>query len=230
MTLSDHPRFDRLVTKAKALQARLVFLPTVAVGGTAVALYAKHRVSLDVDFVSPFLSERFDEVEDALLAIDDFTIARLRRPVLILGSMDGDEIGIRQLRQSEPLDAVEVNGLWVPTLPELLRVKAYVLSDRRAVRDFIDVCALVRTAGLQDSLSAMEPFDDLYGGLAHAGALITFAEAAHDDPIDLADVDPVSWRSLDPGYRDLAQVIQEVRQFAVSAVEADAARRDSGEG
>ena len=225
MTLSDHPHFQRLLEKARKLQSRLMFLPTVAVGGTAVALYAKHRVSLDVDFVSPLLSDRFDEVENALFEMDDFAIARVRRPVMILGSLDGDEIGIRQLRRSQPLDAVDVDGLWVPTLPELLRVKAYLLSDRRAARDFIDVCALLRTAGAEASLEAMESFDALYGGLSAAGALMAFAEAAHDDPIDMADVDPASWRSLDPAYRDLAAVVEEVRKFAVGAVEADARRR-----
>lgn len=225
MTSSGHPHFDRLVAKAKTLQSRLFFLPTVAVGGTAVAIYAKHRVSLDVDFVSPLLSERFDDVENALSLMDDFSIARVRRPVMILGSLAGDEIGIRQLRRAEPLDAVEVDGLWVPTLPELLRVKAYLLSDRRAVRDFIDVCALVRTAGQEASLAAMESFDALYGGLSTVGALTAFAEAAHDDPVDMADVDPASWRSLDPAYRDVAAVVREVRQFAISAVRAAANRR-----
>jgi len=228
MTGSGHPHFDRLVEKAKALQSRLLFLPTVAVGGTAVALYAHHRVSLDVDFVSPLLAPKFDDVENALLGMDDFSIARVRRPVLILGSMDGDEIGIRQLRRSEPLAAVQVGGLWVPTLPELLRVKAYVLSDRRVVRDFIDVCALVRTAGREAAIAAMKPFDELYGGLSSAGALTGFAEAAHDEPIDFGDVDPAAWRSLDPGYRDLPAVIAEVRSFAVDAIEAEAARRRGG--
>jgi hypothetical protein len=225
MNSSGHPHFDRLVAKAKTLQSRLVFLPTVAVGGTAVAIYARHRVSLDIDFVSPLLSERFDDVENALANMDDFSIARVRRPVMILGSLDGDEIGIRQLRRAEPLDAVEVDGLWVPTLAELLRVKAYLLSDRRAVRDFIDVCALVRTAGLEASLAALESFDALYGGLSTAGALTAFAEAAHDDPVDMSDVDPASWRSLDPAYQDVAGVVHEVRQFAISAVQAEADRR-----
>ena len=228
MTSSGHPHFDQLVAKAKTVQARLVFLPTVAVGGTAVAMYAKHRVSLDVDFVSPMLAERFDEVENALLGMADFSIARIRRPVLILGSLDGDEIGLRQLRRAEPLDAVKVDGLWIPTLAELLRVKAYLLADRRAVRDFIDVCALVRTAGLEAALAAMESFDALYGGISTAGPLLAFAEAAHDQPVDLDDFDPGSWRSLAPAYRDIERVLAEVRKFSVSAVEAAAARRAGG--
>jgi hypothetical protein len=222
---SPHPHFDRLVEKAKAIQARLIFLPTVAVGGTAAALYARHRVSLDVDFVSPLLASRFDDVEDALLEMDDFVVSRLRRPVLILGALDGDEIGLRQLRRQQPLEAVELDGLWVPTLPELIRVKAFVLSDRRVVRDYIDVCALVRTAGLQAAVAAMESFDSLYDGLTRVGALTSFAEAAYDEPVDLADVDLSSWRSLDLAYRDFDRVLKEVREFAVLAVEAAAKRR-----
>jgi len=200
-------------------------LPTVAVGGTAAAIYAGHRVSLDVDFVSPFLASRFDDVENALLGMDDFAVARIRRPVLILGALDGDEIGLRQLRRKQPLDAVEVDGLWVPTLPELIRVKAFVLSDRRAVRDYIDVCALVRTAGLSAAVAAMESFDPLYDGLTQAGALTAFAEAAHDEPADITSVDLSRWRSLDPAYRDISQVLKELCEFAVLVIEAAANRR-----
>ncbi len=47
---SDDPRFRKLLDSARQIQARLLFLPSVAVGGTAAALYAHHRVSLDVDF------------------------------------------------------------------------------------------------------------------------------------------------------------------------------------
>jgi hypothetical protein len=54
---------------------------------------------------------------------------------------------------------------------------------------------------------------------------LAFAEAAHDQPVDLDDFDPDSWRSLEPAYRDIERVLAEVSSFAVSAVEAAAARR-----
>jgi hypothetical protein len=38
-------QFQRLLATAREVQARLLFLPAVAVGGTAAALYARHRVS-----------------------------------------------------------------------------------------------------------------------------------------------------------------------------------------
>jgi hypothetical protein len=126
--LNPHEHFRRLLDTARQVQSRLLFIPTVAVGGTAAALYARHRVSLDVDFVSPYLRDQFDAVESTLRDIPGFAIARLRRPVLILGRMGDDEIGIRQLRRQQPLDAVESDGLCLPTLPEMIRVKSFVLS------------------------------------------------------------------------------------------------------
>ncbi|MCX6880222.1 MAG: hypothetical protein NTW21_41425 [Verrucomicrobia bacterium] len=218
----DHPQFRKLLDSARRIQARLLFLPSVAVGGTAAALYARHRVSLGVDFVSPALRDHFDEVADRLLDMPEFQLARVRRPVLILGQIAGDEIGLRQLRRAEPLDAVLIDGLWVPTLPEMIRVKAFVLSDRRAVRDFVDVCALVRTAGMEPAIAAMATFEPLYAGLSAAGPLTAFAEAAHDDPADAAEVDLASWRLLDPAYAKLPEVLACVREFALRAIEAAA--------
>ena len=54
-------QFRRLLVTAREVQGRLLFLPAVAVGETAAALYARHRISLEVDFVSPYLREKFAE-------------------------------------------------------------------------------------------------------------------------------------------------------------------------
>ncbi len=214
----DH--FQHLLATAKQVQGRLLILPTVAVGGTAAAVYAHHRVSLDVDFVSSHLRKHFDEVLEELEKIPGFKLARVRRPVLILGRIGNDEIGFRQLRRQEELDAVQIDGLWIPSLPEMIRVKSFVLSDRRAVRDYVDVCALVETAGMDNAVAAMEPFDGLYEGLTVAGALISFAEAAYDDPVDAEQVDLSAWRNLNPAYADLDHVCQTCRDFATAAIEA----------
>jgi hypothetical protein len=221
-----HEQFQRLLETARRVQGRLLFLPTVAVGGTAAALYARHRVSLDVDFVTPYLREKFEEVESALREIPGFNIARLRRPVLILGRVGEDEVGIRQLRRREPLEVVEREGLCLPTLAELIRVKSFVLSDRRAVRDYVDVCALVETAGMDDAVRAMRPFARLYQGLTTAGALTTFAEAAHDTPADVSEVNLHEWRLLRPEYQDLDRVRAVCEQFALNVIEHQAGQQN----
>lgn len=77
--------------------------------------------------------------------------ARVRRPVLILGRLDGIETGIRQLIRSRPLEVevVEVGGraLRVPTLEEMARIKAWLVLRRHAVRDYLDLVALAEALG-----------------------------------------------------------------------------------
>lgn len=220
----NHERFQRLLDVARQVQAKLLFLPLTATGGAAAALYARHRVSLDVDFVTPFLRERFDEIEAALETLPQFEVLRTRRPVLILGRVGEDEVGLRQLRRKTPLDVVEREGLCLPTLPEMIRIKAFLLSDRRAVRDFVDVAALAETAGMGAAVEALASFDKLYAGVTKAGALVAFAEAAHDDPADADVVDLRRWRLLRPEYQDLARVQKLCRELALGALEAAGGR------
>lgn len=223
--MKGNDRFQRLLEAARRVQAKLLFLPLTAVGGTAAALYARHRVSLDVDFVTPYLKERFSDVEAALETMPDFEPLRIRRPVLILGRVGEDEVGIRQLRRDAPLDVIEREGLCLPTLPEMIRIKAFLLSDRRAVRDFVDLAALLETAGMTAALQALVSFDNLYSGLTKAGALVAFAEATHDEPVDADLVDVKDWRFLRPEYQDMNRVRQLCQELAMGALE-NAGRAD----
>lgn len=216
----NHERFQRLLDAARQVQAKLLFLPLTAAGGTAAALYARHRVSLDVDFVTSFLGERFDEIEATLETLPGFQVLRTRRPVLILGRIGENEIGLRQMRRETPLAVVERDGLCLPTLPEMIRIKAFLLSDRRAVRDFVDVAALTETAGMAAAVEALATFDKLYSGLTQAGALVSFAEAAHDRAADADLVDLRGWRLLRPEYQDLARVEELCRELALRALDA----------
>lgn len=221
--MKGNERFQRLLEAARRVQAKLLFLPLTAVGGTAAALYAGHRVSLDVDFVTPYLKERFTEVEAALATMPEFEPLRVRRPVLILGRVGEDEIGLRQLQRDAPLDVIERAGLCLPTLPEMIRIKSFLLSDRRAVRDFVDLAALVETAGMNAAVPALASFDDLYSGMTEAGALIAFAEGTQDEPADFALVDLSRWRFLRPEYQDFERVRQICQELAFGALE-DAGR------
>ena len=76
----------------------------VLVGGTASVLHAGHRLSFDHDHVVPNLRERFDAVLAELESVAGWKTARVTRPVLILGSLDGVETGVRQLRRTQPLE------------------------------------------------------------------------------------------------------------------------------
>ena len=68
------------------------------------ALYTKHRQSFDHDHVLVDLKERFDTVLAELESVAGWQTARIKRPVLILGSLDGVETGVRQLPRAKPLE------------------------------------------------------------------------------------------------------------------------------
>jgi hypothetical protein len=95
-------------------------------------------------------------------------------------------------------------------------------SDRRAVRDFVDVCALIETAGMAGAVEAMDSFPALYAGLTSGGALTAFAEAAHDTPADLSEVDLRGWRLLATEYQDLDRVRSVCERFALDVIERQA--------
>src|SRR5215831_13246345 len=141
--------WDRVIAASIRLQ-RLV-PDSVLVGGSAAALHAGHRLSLDDDHVVRDLVDRFDEVLEALEATDGWVTARVKRPVLILGSLEGVETGIRQLIRQRPLEVEELatrsGSIRVPTLPELARIKAWLVLQRNATRDYLDFAALADRLG-----------------------------------------------------------------------------------
>jgi len=155
----------------EAVLASLCHLQTilpdaVLVGGTASALYAAHRVSFDHDHVISDLRERFDEILAQLESVAGWETARITRPVLILGSLDGVETGVRQLRRTAPLETtlmgVGDRDVVLPTLPEVLRIKAFLCLERNATRDYLDLAALASHMGIEAAGGSLWRMDELY--------------------------------------------------------------------
>jgi hypothetical protein len=87
---------------------------------------------------------------------------------ILLGSLGGIEVGIRQLIRKRPLEtqAVDVPGggtVVAPTPEETLRIKAYLLVKRNQVRDYIDVAALTDRFGTQWAATTLAEIDAFYG-------------------------------------------------------------------
>lgn len=199
---------------------------TVLVGGTAAATHAGHRVSFDHDHVLTDLRERFDEVLEALEDTDGWVTARTKRPVLILGSLDGVETGIRQLIRRRPLE-VEYAGddrgrVRVPTLPEMARIKAWLVLQRNATRDYLDLVALDERLG-SDSAGVLVRIDDYYadqrgpGGLRIAGQLAK--QLAEPAPYDLDAVDLRHYRKLDERWRNWDRVAAAGRELSLAMLD-----------
>ncbi|MDQ3886113.1 MAG: hypothetical protein M3308_03645, partial [Actinomycetota bacterium] len=134
------PEWQEVLAAAARLQALVP--DAVLVGGSAAAYHAGHRVSLDDDHVVADLRSRFDEVLAVLEETEGWVTARVKRPVLILGKLEGVETGIRNLIRVRPLEVeeAEVSGepIRVPTLAEITRIKAWLCLMRNATRDYLD--------------------------------------------------------------------------------------------
>jgi len=183
----------------------------VLVGGTAAAIYAHHRLSIDHDHTLDDLRNRFDEVLEQLESVAGCETARVRRPVLILGSLDGIETGIRQLIRKEPLDTeeVEVAGarLLLPTKAEMLRIKAVLILKRNATRDYLDTLAMSELLGTEGTLSALKDFDRLYPQPNGESPLQQLqVQLANPLPYDLDDTGLTQYKQLKEEYHDWSVV------------------------
>ncbi len=191
----DLPDWERLLAAERHIQH--LVSGAVLVGGTATALHARHRVSIDADHVVADLRDRFDEVLRTLEQVAGWQTERVQRPVLILGQLEGILTGIRQLRRTAPLETEEIEGLRVPTLAEMARIKAWLLVTRHTVRDYLDTVVLFERLGESGVRSALANLDDLYRQPSGASPLAELAERlAQGHPGDRALVDLTSYRGL----------------------------------
>jgi hypothetical protein len=210
---SELPDWERLLSAERHLQA---LVPgTTLVGGSAAAIHAGHRVSMDGDHVLDDLRERFDEVLMRLESAAGWHTERVQRPVVILGQLDGILTGIRQLRRTRPLETEMREGLRVPTLAEMVRIKAWLLAVRRTVRDYLDAVVLLERLGEGEARGAFAEFDDIYRQETLGSPLTEVAERlAEAAPHDLPSIDLKTYRGLRPPWNDWQYVASAGRRWA----------------
>ena len=203
------PDWERVLAAAAHLQR--ILPDAVLVGGTATAVYARHRLSTDADHVVADLRTRFDEVLARLESVAGWQTARVSRPVQILGSLDGIETGVRQLIRETPLETtqIELGGehITVPTAAEMLRIKAVLILRRNATRDYLDFIALADHLGDDDVADALRGFDRLYPQPSGESALQQLQiQLAQPLPYDLDGVNLAEYKNLEPRWHDWGSV------------------------
>jgi hypothetical protein len=140
---------------------------------------------------------------------------RVQRPVLILGSLDGVLTGIRQLRRMAPLETEELQGLRVPTLSEMARIKAWLLATRHTVRDYLDTVVLFERLGQEGVATALRDFDALYSQDTGASPLAEVVERlAAAAPSDRLQVDLTRYRALKAPWSSWEHVASRGRAWA----------------
>jgi hypothetical protein len=194
------PDWEQVLSAAARLQH---FIPqAVLVGGTASAIYAKHRFSRDADHVLGDLKDRFDSVLADLESVSGWKTARVQRPVQILGSLDGIETGVRQLIREKPLETaqVDVGGekIVLPTMPEILRIKGVLILKRNATRDYLDFIALADQMTRNEVVAALSSFDSFYPQPNDESALQQLQiQLSNPLPYDLEENNLLEYKNLD---------------------------------
>lgn len=203
------PEWELVLSSAARLQR--ILPDAVLVGGTASAIYAGHRLSSDADPVLIDLRRRFDEVVADLESVAGWRTSRVKRPVQILGSLDGIETGVRQLIRDEPLETTQIEcfglKLTVPTKAEILRIKGVLILRRNATRDYLGFVALASKIGDEEIVEALLPFDRLYPQPNEESALMQLQiQLANPLPYDLEEVSLSEYKNLDPVWHDWESV------------------------
>jgi hypothetical protein len=202
------PDWEKVLSAAAHLQQ--ILPEAVLVGGSASALHAGHRISLDADHVVADLKSRFDAVLCELESVAGWQTARVQRPVQILGSLDGILTGVRQLIRKRPLETQTLQwqgqSITLPTLPEMLRIKAVLVLRRNATRDYLDYVALWEKLG-PEAADALRSFDTLYPQPSGESALQQLlAQLGSPLPFDLEQTRLSEYRRLVRKWRDWATV------------------------
>ena len=197
----------------------------VLVGGSAAALHAGRRDSFAHDHVLADLVDRYETVLGAVEATEGWatSVRASKPPFTIMGSLDGIEAGLRQMRRIRPLETVEVtvgtNAVVAPTEAEALRVKAYLVVQRNVVRDFIDVVALVGHIGEDVADAVLSDIDDYYADRSDdPSSVLTSLVIALADPSP-RDTDVINelprYKGLDPLWHHWSDVVAACQDLAL---------------
>lgn len=162
MTESLTPRVDVLPPPQQRLWRELGGTPAgfVLYGGTALALRLGHRQSADFDFFSSAGVDSERLLQDVPYLREAEVVQRGSDTLTCLVDR-GDPVrvsffgGLNLRRVADP-DALAAPAIRIASLLDLAATKAEVVQTRAAAKDYLDVDALLRQAGvsLPDALGA----------------------------------------------------------------------------
>lgn len=163
-------------------------------GGTAVALHFGHRLSFDLDF---FSEQSFDvkHLLEELGRESNVSVERIEEDTL-LGTMNGEKISFFSYKYPliSPTDNWE--GVAIAGKEDLIAMKLDAISNRGALRDFIDLYVLHAPFSLDESLSF---YEKKYGvkrdNMQHIiRSLVYFDDAEKDEPLQM--LTEISWEKV----------------------------------
>jgi hypothetical protein len=203
---------------SSACRLQQIIPNAVLAGGTAVAAHISHRFSYDADHVLTNLKSNFKNILTKLENVAGWNTKRLVYPHIILENFYGIATGIRQLIRQKPLETETINlkgySLVVPTLSEILRIKAVLIIQRNSTRDYLDFAALSDHLNESTLISSLLPFDELYPQKNGCSALQQlYIQLSNPLPSDLDRIKLHEYKGLIQKYQDW-DTIKNICMFA----------------
>ncbi|MFZ0179578.1 MAG: nucleotidyl transferase AbiEii/AbiGii toxin family protein [Candidatus Dormiibacterota bacterium] len=195
---------------AEAWEALAPHLPAslYLAGGTAVAVHLRHRKSADLDFFYHRSSVDLDRLAEQLPRLGAFAITR-RAPGTLRGLFAGTKVEFLHADEARPQvllrEPIEIAGLRVAALEDLMAMKLKVIGDRGEARDYFDAMTIDERGHvtLEDGIALflerykLTPSSD---ALSHLVAALGYLDDVEQDdalPIDLEDLTRW-WRTRQP--------------------------------
>ena len=170
--------------------------------------------------------KNYDAAIRALESIAGWHTHRRVKGKMVLGNVNKIAAGLRNQRRSAPLETTEVvvqggRRLRLPTIEETLRIKTFLVVDRNATRDYLDVAALSHHIGLAKSAAALERMNELYAEFKdEAGDLLTavVVKLSLPDPYDLTDIDLSEYKGIVAPWNNWRAVQAQCASLAAALV------------
>lgn len=185
------------------------------IGGTALAVHLRHRVSRDLDF---FFHEDvdLDKLSATLQDLGPFAIT-LRSEGTLNGLLSQTKVQFLSSASQELLEQPsEVAGVRVAGIGDIFATKLKVIGDRGELRDYFDLMAIERQAGrrVEEGLGLFMTRYQVPPGdsaVTHIVSALGYLEDVDEDDLLPAEKDEIAtyWRKRQP------EIVRHLARFAL---------------
>lgn len=170
-------------------------------GGTALALHAGHRQSVDLDF---FTTEKFfDEkkIEQALSVAGKWKTSSMDYGT-VYGEFGGAKMSLIAYPFFRPtLPLIKIGQVSIVTLPDIAVMKIVAISQRGKKRDFVDLYWLcLHTQSLRESIDRTLKQYTVQQNSTHLLKSLVFFDDAENDPMPELFF-KADWRTIKSYFR-----------------------------
>jgi len=124
------------------------------VGGTALALYFGHRLSVDIDLFSTTDFSNESLIEPLQKNFPEFSYRSTKNPIGLFGYIDNIKVDFVKHHYHPLIENIVIeNGIRVLSIPDIMAMKIAAIMKRGVKKDFWDIAELLRYYPVQEFIN-----------------------------------------------------------------------------